>query len=746
MSTDSQEETFAFSADINQLMSLIINTFYSNKDIFLRELISNSSDALDKIRFNSIIDDTHLDKDDTLEIRIIPDLEKNTLTIVDTGIGMTKTDLINNLGTIAKSGTKSFMENVSANHDLSLIGQFGVGFYSAYLVADKVVVTTKHNDDDHYTWCSTASGKFTITKDNVQSLTRGTQIVLHMKDDMKDYLQESKIRDLIKKHSEFTDFPIKLMIDKEIESEITDDEETEQIDEKKTKTVKEITHEFENLNNQSPIWMKNPNDVTQQEYQDFYKSISNDWQDHLAVKHFSVEGQLEFRSILYIPKSPPFEMTTEKNKNNVKLYVRKVFIMESDNLLPEWLNFIKGVVDSQDLPLNISREILQQNKILTIIKKNLVKKTIELFNNLQENEEQYKLFYDSFSKNIKLGIYEDTSNRNKLTNLLRFYSTKNNTNYTSFKQYISNMKEKQNNIYYITGYNIEILSLSPLLEKFQNKDIEVLYMVDPIDEYMLQQLKDFEGITLKNISTENIDINTEEEKQEFENQVKDTIQLCSTIKEVLGNQIEKVVVSQRLKDSPCVIVSGQYGLTANMERILKAQTLGNSMNDYMRPTKIFEINPTNKIIQNLNKKIKTQQNEKVYKDLIWLLYDVSVITSGFSLEKPNAFGNKIHKLINLGLSIDDEEEQKQEDQEKEDQEQNQEQQEDQEQKQEPEQQEDQEQEDQEQKQEQQQEDQEQEDQEQNQEDQEQKQEQQQEDQEQKQKEQEEKENKMDEVD
>ena len=705
MSTDSQEETFAFSADINQLMSLIINTFYSNKDIFLRELISNSSDALDKIRFNSIIDDTHLDKDDTLEIRIIPDLEKNTLTIVDTGIGMTKTDLINNLGTIAKSGTKSFMENVSANHDLSLIGQFGVGFYSAYLVADKVVVTTKHNDDDHYTWCSTASGKFTITKDNVQSLTRGTQIVLHMKDDMKDYLQESKIRDLIKKHSEFTDFPIKLMIDKEIESEITDDEETEQIDEKKTKTVKEITHEFENLNNQSPIWMKNPNDVTQQEYQDFYKSISNDWQDHLAVKHFSVEGQLEFRSILYIPKSPPFEMTTEKNKNNVKLYVRKVFIMESDNLLPEWLNFIKGVVDSQDLPLNISREILQQNKILTIIKKNLVKKTIELFNNLQENEEQYKLFYDSFSKNIKLGIYEDTSNRNKLTNLLRFYSTKNNTNYTSFKQYISNMKEKQNNIYYITGYNIEILSLSPLLEKFQNKDIEVLYMVDPIDEYMLQQLKDFEGITLKNISTENIDINTEEEKQEFENQVKDTIQLCSTIKEVLGNQIEKVVVSQRLKDSPCVIVSGQYGLTANMERILKAQTLGNSMNDYMRPTKIFEINPTNKIIQNLNKKIKTQQNEKVYKDLIWLLYDVSVITSGFSLEKPNAFGNKIHKLINLGLSIDDEEEQKQEDQEKEDQEQNQEQQEDQEQKQEPEQQEDQEQEDQEQKQEQQQEDQ-----------------------------------------
>ena len=674
MSTDSQEETFAFSADINQLMSLIINTFYSNKDIFLRELISNSSDALDKIRFNSIIDDTHLDKDDTLEIRIIPDLEKNTLTIVDTGIGMTKNDLINNLGTIAKSGTKTFMENLSANHDLSLIGQFGVGFYSAYLVANKVVVTTKHNDDDHYTWCSTASGKFTITKDNVQSLTRGTQIVLHMKDDMKDYLQESKIRDLIKKHSEFTDFPIKLMIDKEIESEITDDEETEQIDEKKTKTVKEITHEFENLNNQSPIWMKNPNDVTQQEYQDFYKSISNDWQDHLAVKHFSVEGQLEFRSILYIPKSPPFEMTTEKNKNNVKLYVRKVFIMDSDNLLPEWLNFIKGVVDSQDLPLNISREILQQNQIMTMIKKNLVKKTIELFNNLQENEEQYKLFYDSFSKNIKLGIYEDTSNRNKLTNLLRFYSTKNNTNYTSFKQYISNMKEKQNNIYYITGDNIEILSLSPLLETFQNKDIEVLYMVDPIDEYMLQQLKDFEGITLKNISTENIDINTEEEKQEFENQVKDTIQLCSTIKEVLGNQIEKVIVSQRLKDSPCVIVSGQYGLTANMERILKAQTLGNSMNDYMRPKKIFEINPTNKIIQNLNKKIKTQQNEKLYKDLIWLLYDVSVITSGFSLEKPNAFGNKIHKLINLGLSIDDEEEQEEHQEQQEDQEQEQQQQ------------------------------------------------------------------------
>ena len=659
MSLESFEETFAFSADINQLMSLIINTFYSNKDIFLRELISNSSDALDKIRFNSLIDEgTHLNKDDTLEIRIIPDLENNTLTIVDTGIGMTKNDLINNLGTIAKSGTKSFMENLSANSDLSLIGQFGVGFYSAYLVADKVVVTTKHNDDEHYTWSSSASGKFTITKDNVQSLARGTQIVLHMKEDMKDYLQESKIRDLIKKHSEFTDFPIQLMIEKEIENEIIDDENEgeEQIDEKKTKKVKEITNEFENLNNQFPIWMKNPNDVTQQEYQDFYKSISNDWQDHLAVKHFSVEGQLEFRSLLYLPKNPPFEMTTDKenqNKKNVKLYVRKVFIMDTDNLLPEWLNFIKGVVDSQDLPLNISREILQQNQIMTIIKKNLVKKTIELFNNLQENEEQYKMFYESFSKNIKLGIYEDTSNRNKLTNLLRFYSTKNNTNYTSFKKYILNMKDKQNNIYYITGENIEILSLSPLLEKFKNKDIEVLYMIDPIDEYMLQQLKEFEGMTLKNISTENIDINNEEEKQEFDSQVKDTIQLCSTIKEVLGNQIEKVVVSQRLKESPCVIVSGQYGLSANMERIMKAQTLGNSMNEYMRPKKIFEINPTNEIIQNLNTKIKTQQNEKNYKDLIWLLYDISLITSGFSLEKPNDFGNRIHKLINFGLSIDE---------------------------------------------------------------------------------------------
>lgn len=649
-------ETFAFQAEINQLLSLIINTFYTNKDVFLRELISNASDACDKLRFKRLTSGTSI-ADDELRIRISSDKETNTLTVEDTGIGMTKDDLISCLGTIAKSGTKAFMEAIQdGTTSMAMIGQFGVGFYSAYLVADNVRVITKHDDDEQYTWESAAGGSFTISPSTEPGLARGTRIVLHLKDDQTEYLEQHKLREIIKKHNEFVSHPIEVLIERQIpvETHSNTEEEDGEVQDDKKETKYETKREYECVNTQRPIWTRKPEEVTRDEYSNFYKSFTNDWEDHLAVRHFVAEGQVEFRALLYVPRRLPFDFFSPNYKqNNIKLYVRRVFIMDdSEELMPPYLSFIKGIVDSDDLPLNVSREILQQNNIVKVIKRNLVKKAIEMMSEVAQNKDEYKTFYEQFARQLKLGVHEDSKNREKLAHLLRFHTSKSGDDMISLEEYVGRMKEGQKSLFYITGESTKAVKSSPFIEKLNKNGFEVIFMTDAIDEYMMQVLREYSGKPFVCVTKDTeLFEESDEDKKKKEERAIEFEPLCKVIKETLSDKnIVSVKVSDRVVDSPCVLVTDMYGWTANMERIMKAQALRDVSTSFMTASKkTMEINVDHVIIKELNRQVQTQG--KVNKDIINLIYETALITSGFAMDDPSVFSGRIHRMIELGLGV-----------------------------------------------------------------------------------------------
>ncbi|KAM3341646.1 endoplasmin [Capsicum galapagoense] len=697
-------EKFEFQAEVSRLMDILINSLYSNKDIFLRELISNASDALDKIRFLALTDKEVLGEGDNtkLEIQIKLDKENKILSIRDRGVGMTKEDLRKNLGTIAKSGTSAFVEKMQTSGDLNLIGQFGVGFYSVYLVSDYVEVISKHNDDKQYVWESKADGAFAISEDTWnEPLGRGTEIRLHLRDEAGEYLDEYKLKELVKKYSEFINFPINLWASKEVEKEVPADEDesveedetsesssseeegeeedAEKADDEKkpkTKKVKETTYEWELLNDMKAIWLRNPKEVTDEEYTKFYHSLAKDFSDDkpMAWSHFNAEGDVEFKAVLFIPPKAPhdlYESYYNSKKSNVKLYVRRVFISdEFDELLPKYLNFLMGLVDSDTLPLNVSREMLQQHSSLKTIKKKLIRKALDMIRKLAEedpdetndkkkdveefsddNEKkgQYAKFWNQFGKSIKLGIIEDATNRNRLAKLLRFETSKSDGKLTSLDQYISRMKSGQKDIFYITGASKEQLEKSPFLERLNKKDYEVIFFTDPVDEYLMQYLMDYEDKKFQNVSKEGLklkDSKTKELKESFK-------PLTKWWKTTLASDnVEDVKISNRLADSPCVVVTSKYGWSSYMEKIMHSQTLSDaSRQAYMRGKRVLEINPRHPVIKGLLEKVVTDPEDESVKQTAKLIYQTALMESGFELSDPKNFASQIYSSVKSSLNI-----------------------------------------------------------------------------------------------
>ncbi|MBR5837155.1 MAG: molecular chaperone HtpG, partial [Victivallales bacterium] len=578
-----------FKTEVQKLLDLVINSLYSNKEIFLRELISNASDAIDRVRFDALKDESLLGDDTQWKIKLIVDKDAKTLTVRDNGIGMTAEEVENNIGTIASSGTKKFLEQLSANKENlppELIGQFGVGFYSAFMVADEVTVLTRRagTDGKGVKWQSKGDGFYTL--EDCDKATRGTDVILHLKEEAENFLEEWEIRKLIKKYSDFVEHPICMDIRRE---EYERDDEGKRIEGKEPK----VTIEEETLNSQKAIWQRPKNEIKPEEYSEFYKHVSHDFQDPFETIHWSVEGNAEFKALLFIPKKPLFDMFMPDQKDKgVQLYVHRVFITDKcEELVPSYLSFLRGVVDSSDLPLNVSREMLQEAKAMSVIQKNVTKKILDTLTDMQsKSPDRYLEFWTNFGSILKSGIHIDFANSERIQKLMLFESTTTEAGKrTTLEEYVKRMPESQKEIYYITAESSAAAANSPQLEAFKSKGYEVLYMTDPIDEWIVQDIREFEGKHLHSIIKGDVDLDTEEEKKAHEEERKaeeeSNKDLLAKIKELLGDKVKEVRLSKRLTESACCIVNDEYGLSANMEKILKA------MNQEVPEAKrIFEIN------------------------------------------------------------------------------------------------------------------------------------------------------------
>jgi len=658
---------YQFQAEVSRLMGLIVNSLYSNREVFIRELLSNASDALDKIRFISLTDPSALETKSELEIRVQADGDNHLLHIIDTGVGMTKEDMINNLGTIAKSGTSEFMKKAENGDTSSLIGQFGVGFYSAFLVADRVTVTSKHNDDKQHIWTSDSNGEFVVGEDpEGDTLGRGTRITLHLKSEAGRYADPSVIKSLCERYSEFMNFPIYVQTSHEEEREIAKEPDTfeegeeEADDWDNVETITETVWEWELVNDVKPLWTRDSSEISDEDYIKFFKDAlarNSEAEDPYSWVHFKAEGDLEFNALLYLPREVPHNMFDSARANDnrgVRLYVRRVYITdEFDTVIPKWLSFIKGIVDSSTLPLNVSREILQQDHTMGLMQKKLIRKAIAMIQKLAiDKPEEYMDFYNDFRVNLKLGVLEDRSNQERLAKLLRFQSSKSGKDFISLEEYVERMKEGQEKIYYLAGENRAQLSKSPLLEKLVAQDYEVLYFTDSIDEYWSQTFNTFDSHKLVNIGKDvDLDLGDDAEEETFdEEEFQPLVDFC---KSNLKPKVNKVVLSKRLTTTPSALISTAYSYSANMERIQRAQALGAGLDPFMTAKRVLEINPTHPLVQKIRDLVVENPDNQVAVDMAQLLYDTAALHSGFALDDPSIFAQSIHRMMSIGLDRSD---------------------------------------------------------------------------------------------